>query len=94
MDVKKNDSLLYPYLVVAEFALWLRYSPDFRTKAEAEQSVANAPLIKSRNRNVYLLGDEGLRLRTTEVLNGHWTDRPRWDDACWDQQINVAPERK
>jgi len=85
MDVKKNDSLLYPYLVVAEFTLWLRYSPDFKTRAEAEQSSADNPLMKSRNRNVYLLGDDGLRLKTTEVLSGNWTVRPRWEDACWDQ---------
>lgn len=61
MDVKKNDSLLYLYLVVAEFTLWLRYSPDFTTRAEAEESDADAPLMKSRNRNIYLLGDDGLR---------------------------------
>jgi hypothetical protein len=32
MDVRKNDSLLYPYLVVAEFTLWLRYKPGFQDK--------------------------------------------------------------
>jgi hypothetical protein len=89
VDLKKNgDSLLYPYLVVVEFTLWLHYGDEFNSRDGALQSTADKPLFKSRNRNIYLLGADGLRLKTTEVFEKDWSERPRWDDACWDH-INL-----
>lgn len=84
VDVKKNDSILYPYLVIADFTIWLRFSDDFPSKDEAMQGDADNTLLKSRNRNVYLLGSDSLRLKSTDVSSGRWVERPRWDDACWD----------
>lgn len=44
-----------------------------------------------KNRNVYLVGKDGIRLKAIQVLAqnldgtpGTWEDRPSWPDACWD----------
>ena len=99
-DVKSNDSILYPYVLTVEFSLSISYGPEHKNKTEAETDTALSPsatLIQlgrntNRNRNIYLVNKDGLRLKAREVLNkkllddapAHWVERPAWDNACWD----------
>lgn len=98
-DVKPNDSILYPYILTIEFSLSHTYGPERQNKADAEKdqnlSRLVTPLValgRGRYRNLYLVGEDGIRLKTREVLNEKldgtpiaWEERPSWSDACWDQ---------
>lgn len=95
-DVKpNNDSLLYPYLLTVEFSLTHTFGPERETREEAERDTNLEPmfgdLLTSHYRNTFLLGKEGIRIKSREMqskgLDGstaRWEDRPSWSDACWD----------
>jgi hypothetical protein len=99
-DVRPNDSVLYPYVLTLEFNLGISYGPERKSKTEAEGDTELSPssvLIQlgadtSRNRNVYLVNKDGIRLTTRETLTkrfpggtpGQWVERPTWANACWD----------
>jgi hypothetical protein len=95
VDVKPNDSLLYPYILIVEFDLLMTEGKEKNTEEEAENDSNLSPLPlfhAARYRNTFLVSEDGLHLRATEVLdtdlNGvakGWEDRPRWADACWDR---------
>jgi len=102
-DVKPNDSILYPYILAIEFSLSWSFGPDRDSKADAEKdtnlSQFATPVMalgRGKNRNVYLVGKDGIRLKAREVrgekldgTTGTWGDRPSWPDACWDHIISV-----
>jgi hypothetical protein len=98
-DVKPSDSVLYPYILTIEFSLSYTYGPERRSEAEAGEDTDLSPLPtpvaalrRGKYRAVYLVGKDGVRLKTREVLHekldgtpGTWEERPSWPDACWDQ---------
>jgi len=98
-DVKPNDSILYPYILTIEFSLSITFGPERQSRADAEKDTDLAelalPLLlprKGKYRDVYLAGEDGIRLKTRELLNykldgtpSTWEERPSWPDACWDQ---------
>ncbi len=98
-DVRPNDSLLYPYALTIEFSLSITFGPERQSKADAEKDTDLAqlplpPLVARRGkyRNVYLAGQDGIRLKARELLDEKldgtpvsWKERPSWPDACWDQ---------
>ncbi len=95
-DVNPNDSILYPHILTVEFNLSISYGPERESKAEAERDTELSPssvlialgVDTYRNRNVYLVGKDGIRLRARETFTkgtpGHWAERSRLADACWD----------
>ena len=95
VDVKANDSLLYPYILTVEFYLDIVGGQEKKTKAEAESdsNLSPLPLMQgSKYRNTFLLNKDGLHLKTTEFLDTNldgtpngWKERSPWPDACWDQ---------
>ena|SRR5271157_705804 len=90
----------YPYVLTVEFNLSISYGSERKSKTEAEGDTELSPssvLIQlgadtSRNRNVYLVNKDGIRLKTRETLTkkfpggtpGQWAERPTWANACWD----------
>jgi len=68
------------------------WGPDRKSKAEAEGDTElsrNSVLVSLgkdtwRNRNVYLLGKDGIRLKTRETFNRDWQNRTPLANACWD----------
>jgi len=98
-DIKPNDSVLYPYLITIEFRLDFTYGPMRKSKPEALKDTNLVPLPVgvpslrgSRYRYVYLVGDDGVRIKTREVFHdpldgtqGTWGDAPTYADACWDR---------
>jgi hypothetical protein len=93
-DAKASDSSLYPYVLTVEFNLGISYGPERKSKTEAERDAELSPssvLIylgvgTSRNRNIYLVNKDGIRLKTREVFtkSGEWAERTTWANACWD----------
>ena len=98
-DVRSNDSLLYPYVLSVEFSLRINYAPERKTKMEAEADTELSPSAvlmqlgadASRNRNVYLVSKNGIRLKTREVLRKlptgkpiEWVERSGLPGVCWD----------
>ncbi len=99
-DVRSNDSSIYPYVLTVEFNLSISMGPERESKTEAEEDTELSPSSvltqlgadTSRNRNVYLVNKDGIRLKTREILTkkfldgtpGHWQERPTWANACWD----------
>jgi hypothetical protein len=95
-DAKPNDSSLYPYVLTVEFNLSISYGPERKSKTEAEGDTELSPssvllylgAATSRNRNIYLVNKDGIRLKTREILThgapGQWTERATWPNACWD----------
>ena len=99
-DTRPNDSSLYPYVLTVEFNLSITYGPERKSSAEAEKDTDLSPssvLIQlgadtSKNRNVYLVNKDGIRLKIRETLvkkfldgtPGHWVERTTWANACWD----------
>jgi hypothetical protein len=100
-DVKSNDSILYPYVLTVEFSLSFSHGPEHKNKTEAETETELSPssvLIQlgadtSRNRNIYLVNKDGIRLKTREILKrkllddtpAQWGERSAWANACWDR---------
>lgn len=99
-DAKPNDSSLYPYVLTVEFNLSISYGPERKSKTEADgdKELSPSPVLiylgagTSRNRNIYLVSKDGIRLKTREVLKKNfpggtpdqWIERPTWPNACWD----------
>jgi len=89
-DIKKNDSLLYPYMIVVEFWLEMKDGSEFATQEAARASDASTFVGRAHYRNIYLSGDDGLRSVANEILPSSaqstedWEKRHTWDDACWD----------
>ena len=105
-DAKPNDSNLYPYLLTVEFRLSISYGPERKSKTEADRDTellpSYDPLVTntSRNRNVYFVSRDGIRLKIREVLQKdsysdmpgqwvhrvgeQWVERTTWPNACWD----------
>jgi hypothetical protein len=98
-DIKPNDSVLYPYLVTIEFKLEFSYGPMRKSKSEAEKDtklsaipVSLPSLRGSRYRYIYLVGNDGTRIKTREIFRdemngtpGTWGEVTSNPDACWDQ---------
>ncbi len=97
-DIKANDSLLYPYLLVVEYNLAFSEGVEHKTKDEAQNDndLSQQTLLPSagvgKYRNTFLVNKDGLHLKTTEIqvtdFYGSpkgWQERPVWADACWDQ---------
>jgi hypothetical protein len=107
-DARANDekSVLYPYVLTVEFSLKTTFGPERQTKADADKDSDLSPLegvpamlLTGRNRNTYLSGKDGVRLKKTEVLEqkfdgspSEWKERPRWPDACWDRIDTVSED--
>jgi hypothetical protein len=98
VDIKPNDSMLYPYLLIVEFTLGHNFGPERQSHSDAEKDTdlsenpTLAMLLKGKYRNVYLLSKDDIRLKSREVLRqeldgktNSWEQRPPWPDACWDQ---------
>ena len=95
VDVKANDSFLFPYILTVEFYLDIVGGQEKKTKAEAESDSNLSPLPITRRgkyRNTFLASKDGLHLKTTEFLDTNldgtpkgWIERSPWPDACWDQ---------
>lgn len=91
-DVRSNDSIIYPYVLTVEFNLGVTWGPERKSKAEADRDTElfRSSVVVSlgadtwRNRNVYLLGKGGIRLKGRETFKGHWQERTILADACWD----------
>ena len=105
-DAKPNDSSLYPYVLTVEFGLSISYGPERKSKTEADRDTellpSYDPLVTntSRNRNVYFVSRDGIRLKIREVLQKdsysdmpgqwvhrvgeQWVERTTWPNACWD----------
>ncbi|MBI3609472.1 MAG: hypothetical protein HY204_02075 [Nitrospirae bacterium] len=99
-DVRPNDSILYPYVLTVEFNLSISMGPERESKTESESDteLSQSSLLvylgaaTSRNRNVYLIGKDSIRLKTREILTkkfsdgtpGQWVERSTWANACWD----------
>lgn len=82
-DVKPSDSSLYPYVLAVEFHLRIWYGPERKSETEADRDTELLPssdfLVTnmSRNRNVYLVSRDGIRLKKREVLDkNHFSDIP------------------
>lgn len=83
---RPNDSSLYPYVLTVEFNLRIWYGPERKSKTEADRDTellpSSDPLVTnvSRNRNVYLVSGDSIRLKIQEVLdNNHFSDIPgKW----------------
>jgi hypothetical protein len=110
-DAKPNDSSLYPYVLTVEFGLSISYGPERKSKTEADRDTellpSYDPLVTntSRNRNVYLVSRDGIRLKIREVVYGnHFSDTPgmwvssrgtplRWVERTRTGLINRSPGR-
>ena len=85
-DARPNDSSLYPYVLTVEFNLSISYGPERKSRTEADRDTellpSSDPLVTnmSRNRNVYLVSKDGIRLKIREVLDkNHFSDTPgKW----------------
>jgi hypothetical protein len=98
-DIKPYDSVLYPNTITIEFRLDFTYGPMRKSKAEATKdtnlvtlAVGVPSLRGSRYRYIYLVGSDGIRVKSREVFqdpmngtNGSWSDAPTYPDACWDR---------
>jgi hypothetical protein len=98
VDIKANDSMLYPYLMFVEFSLGHSFGPERQSQSDAAKDVdlsqnpTLAALLKGKYRNVYFLSKDDIKLKSRELqrqeLDGKastWEQRPSWPDACWDQ---------
>jgi len=96
VDVRPNDSVLYPYLLIVEFTLVHTFGAERATKEEAEKDTELkqllGELLTAKYRNTYLVSKDGIRLRSREFFSrrldgspGTWRERTVWQDACWDQ---------
>jgi hypothetical protein len=97
VDVKPNDSILYPYILIVEFSLRHTFGPERESKpdAESDADLSETPLgalLKGKYRNVYLVAQDGTRVKSREFLHQNldgrpsaWEEKPSWPDACWDQ---------
>jgi hypothetical protein len=95
-DARPNDSILYPYALTVDFNLSISYGPERKSKTEAEGDTELSPssvlvylgAATSRNRNIYLVNKDGIRLKTREILahgtQDQWSERTTWPNACWD----------
>ena len=87
-DVVKTNSIRWPYQIVISYTLPWSGTKDRKKREEAEQDTRPDLVLKNSEKNIYQMGDDGsLRLSETFVqgLDGGWTERRRWPDACWDQ---------
>jgi hypothetical protein len=98
IDIKPNDSLLWPYILTVEFTLRYTFGPERRSKQEAQEDsqleveLAVGKLLTTRYRNTYLVSRDGIRVKAREFLPrtldgtpSRWKERSIWPDACWDQ---------
>jgi hypothetical protein len=98
VDVKQNDSLLWPYILTVEFTLRVSYGPERQSKQAAQEDsqlevgLAVGKLLTTRYRNTLLVSRDGIRVKAREFLPptldgtpSGWKERPPWPDACWDQ---------
>src|SRR5229473_1637775 len=96
VDVRRNDSLLYPYLVVVEFSVPRTFGPERQSKEDAQNDSQLEPklgeLLTLRGRNNYLVGKDDIRIKSREFLPtkldgavATWRERSLSPDACWDQ---------
>lgn len=94
-DVKSNDSLLYPYVLIVEFHLGFFVGPERKNKNEADHDANLSPMPGIRGgkyRNTFFVNRDGLHLKLAEFLGTDpvgvpkgWEERSPWSDACWDQ---------
>lgn len=90
VDVKPNDSLLYPYLVVVEFSLPHTFGPERQSKEDAQNDAQLeaklGELLTLTCRDTYLVGKDNVRVKSREFLpiGSTWRERSLWSDACWD----------
>lgn len=98
VDVKQNDSLLWPYILTVEFTLRYSFGPERQSKQQAQEDsqldveLAVGKLLTTRYRNTYLVSRDGIRVKTREFfpvtldgMRSSWKERSIWPDACWDQ---------
>lgn len=99
VDAKRNDSLLYPYLVTVRFYLPITYGREHKTKAGAEADSKlyplNIPLAGAQGdwyRTIYAVSKNAVRIKSAEFRESQiggaspkWVERTLWPNACWDQ---------
>jgi hypothetical protein len=98
-DAVPYDSAIYSFIVTVEFSITYSFGPEHQSKSDAENDDSLSPLLfampsdrKAHYRNIYLVGNEGIRLKAREIRENPsdagsavvWKERPIWPDACWD----------
>lgn len=83
IDVRKTDSLISPYLGVAEFLLTMHYTAFHKTQAESEADHSFVQSMSMKHRHTYAYQDGAWALKSREEYNstlGGWYDCDR--DGC------------
>jgi hypothetical protein len=83
IDVRKTDSLISPYVGVAEFALTMHYTAFHKTQAEAEADHRFVQSMSMEHRHTYAYQDGAWALKSREEYSsaaGKWWDCDR--DGC------------
>lgn len=94
IDVQENkESVPYQHIISVEFSLRSAEGRQWLSKADAEKDLGPfrpAAFQPVRYRNTYVAARNGIRLKTTEVLNrktdgtNEWGVRPQVPGLCWD----------
>jgi hypothetical protein len=85
-DVLTTSSLLWPYQLVISYTLPISMTKNYKKKEDAEQDSKADLVIRTKYKNIYELGDKGVRISALlgQQLNGEWHERSTAFDACWD----------
>ena len=89
-DVLKTNSIMWPYQIVVSFTIPFINTESHKKRDEAEQDTKPAIALKFTDKNVYDIGDSGVRLSQTlhspisVTGKSEWEERQRLPDACWD----------
>ena len=85
-DVLPTDSLVWPYRIVIQYTLPTRVTKTYKKKDEAEGDSTADLVIRLKYKDMYELGDKGLRISSllAQEMGGGWHERLTAPDACWD----------
>jgi S1-C subfamily serine protease len=94
-DVKASDSLVAPFLGIAEFSVHFGVSPCLRAEDEASCSPDRPPFsVTTRYRYFYRINGSNVRLDYRTYFDDNqqkWLLRQGKADACWDRIANRNP---
>jgi len=85
-DVLATNSLLWPYQIVIQYTLPIKMTKTYKKKEDAEQETRADLIVRERYKNLYDMGDKGLRIsgQLARGVSGEWGERVTAPDACWD----------
>lgn len=85
-DVLATNSLLWPYQIVIQYTLPIKMTKTYKKKEDAEQETRADLIARERYKNLYDMGDKGLRIsgQLARGVSGEWGERVTAPDACWD----------